>query len=130
MLRFYNTRLKIPQTGAGPMYEKLRRLFIQEQAVRFGLQRRLLWNIPDANEAFDGDLAQICQLISQLVACGLADFRLSGSDEQEVRDLLDFYGPERRFTAVVITPKVFRAQEAQDQAAEVCLPPDVPSLIF
>jgi hypothetical protein len=130
MLRFYNSYLpNLPQTGVPVMYDKVRRLLIREHALKCRLIRRTLWNVPDTNEAFDGDFAAISRLLSQLMAWGMADFRVAGDSEPELKELTDFYGIHRRFHCFPVPTRVLRAEEAADQDAEVTLV-EVPALIL
>jgi hypothetical protein len=111
MLRLYNTRL--PNTfGMTAIYDEARRQIIREQALKLGLKYRLLSNVPDADEAFDGDIDIMVELLSRLITLGLTGFRMVATDPGELKSLASFAGPPHPFLIASVSPETLSEQES------------------
>src|SRR5579859_3300186 len=98
MIRVYNRTFLDSANSNGPelqAYDQARQALVRDQAYRFGLRHLVLWRVPGAAEAFDGDFTTAARLVSQLLVWGLGDLRVSATTRAERMSLIDLYGVSR-----------------------------------
>src|SRR5258706_13601686 len=116
MIRIYNTMIRDEDNETVQRFDQARRELMREQASRCGLTMRALNNVPDADEAFDGDFTQASRLLTVLIGYGLGSFRTSATTRAEHMKILDLYNGVSPVEVYVITEQAARYQESVDQA--------------
>jgi len=83
-------------------------------ALSYGLKQVKLFRVPDAEEAFDGDLQSVSRLLTELIALGLGNIRVAATNRSERITLVDFYGVRPPIDIGELTDASASLQEAHD----------------